>query len=135
MHAEQTVGIGPYAPRQPVRRARQVLKLRQRILIGILGVDRLTGLEVIAPAQLANAEQRMLNKLRRSLTEDVTPLLPIGNSGDQAVGAVPGHQGDGGGGRCHWHRMHQLSAGGKPGTLQPDIYFGKGCMLECARGE
>ncbi len=30
------------------------------------------------PISRANAEQRMLEKLRRSLTEDIAPLLPAG---------------------------------------------------------
>ena len=37
------------------------------------------------PISRAEAEERMLKKLTRSLTEDIEPLLPVGVRFDQAV--------------------------------------------------
>jgi hypothetical protein len=37
------------------------------------------------PISRAEAEERMLKKLTRSLTEDIEPLLPVGVHFDQAI--------------------------------------------------
>ena len=43
MHAEEISAIGPNATREPSRRAGDILKLADRIFVGVLGMDGFAG--------------------------------------------------------------------------------------------